>query len=320
MKIMRVLKNENFKYKYSSVIFAYVFLLIFMGFIGIFNSSFFSGRNMSNLIYTAFPLMMVAFGQTLCLLTGGLDISLGMILSLSNCVCIVLMKPEEPFGWVAAVIAALIVGAACGILNGVLISRFGLTPMITTLATSTIYGGIALFLLPMPGGEVHVGFAKFLRGKAGPIPLVLFLLLIVLAAVRMISNATPLGKKIRAAGGNDTAAYATGINVIRAKTSAYMIAGILSAIGGIFMAAYMYSGDPTIGASYSLRAIASSIIGGTAFSGALGDVLGTFAGVIILTLINNMLNLLGVSSYFQFLLQGIIIIAALTLGSLRKVD
>lgn len=99
-----------------------------------------------------------------------------------------------------------------------------------------------------------------------------------------------------------------------------MLAGLLSAVGGVFLAAYMYSGDPTIGSSYSLRAIASSIIGGAVFSGAVGDVLGTLAGVVILTLINNMLNLLGISSYFQFLLQGIIIIAALALGSLKNVN
>lgn len=319
-KILKIMKDEKFKYKYSGVIMAYLFLVLFMIFIGIFDASFFTGRNLSNVIYTAFPLVMVSFGQTICLLTHGIDISLGMILSLCNCVCIVLMKPDEPMGWLTGVVAALVTGMICGLINGILIGWFRLAALIVTLSMATVYGGIALYLLPMPGGTVHKGFAKFLRGKLGGIPVVFFLLLIVLVIVRVLLNDTPLGRKIRAVGGNYAAAYATGIDTVKTKIIAHVLAGLLSAVGGIFLAAYMYSGDPTIGSSYSLRAIASSIIGGAVFSGAVGDVLGTLAGVIILTLINNMLNLLGISSYFQFLLQGIIIIAALALGSLKNMS
>ena len=319
-KVLKLMKEEKFKYKYSGVIMAYLFLVLFMVFIGMFDDSFFTGRNLSNVIYTAFPLVMVSFGQTICLLTHGIDISLGMILSLSNCVCIVLMKPDEPLGWVTGVAAALVTGMVCGLINGILIGRFRLAALIVTLSMSTVYGGIALYLLPMPGGSIHKGFAKFLRGKLCGIPVVFFLLLIVLVIVRAVLNQTPLGRKIRAVGGNYAAAYATGIDAVRTKIIAHMLAGLLSAVGGVFLAAYMYSGDPTIGSSYSLRAISSSIIGGAVFSGAVGDVLGTLAGVVILTLINNMLNLLGISSYFQFLLQGIIIIAALALGSLKNVN
>ena len=319
-RVKHMLKSDNFKYKYSSVILAYVFLAVFMLLIGFLDRNFFSGRNAANLIYTAFPLMMVAFGQTTVLLTKGIDVSLGMILSLSNCVCMVLMRPDKPFGFIVAVTAALAAGALCGLLNGILIAYFRLAALIVTLAMSIVYGGLALFIMPMPGGEIHREFAKFLRGKVEGVPIVFFLFLIILVVMRIITNNTPLGKKIRAVGGNNSAAYATGIQVVKVKALAHMIAGLLSAVGGIFLAAYMYSGDPTIGSSYSLRAVASSIIGGAVFSGALGDVLGTVAGVIILTLINNMLNLLGISSYFQFLLQGVILIAALALGSLRKVN
>lgn len=319
-KFMKMMRKDKFKFRYSGVIMAYLFLVLFMVFIGMFDRSFFTGRNLSNVIYTAFPLVMVSFGQTICLLTHGIDISLGMILSLCNCVCIVLMKPDEPMGWVTGVAAALVTGMVCGLINGILIGKFRLAALIVTLSMATVYGGIALYLLPMPGGNVHRGFAKFLRGKISGIPVVFFLLLIVMAVVRAVLNDTPLGRKIRAVGGNYQAAYATGIDAVKTKIVAHMMAGLLSAVGGVFLAAYMYSGDPTIGSSYSLRAIASSIIGGAVFSGAVGDVLGTLAGVVILTLINNMLNLLGISSYFQFLLQGIIIIAALALGSLKNVN
>lgn len=311
-------KDENFRYKYMNIILVYVFLIIFILTIGILNRHFFTARNVSNLTFTGFPLIMVAFGQTLVIMTKGVDVSLGAIVSLTNCICVVLMRPNDRYGWVLGVVVAIMVGAACGLVNGILIAHFRLAAMIVTIAMFTVYTGLALAVLPMPGGTVHSAFANAMRMKFGDIAGITFFIILVLIIMRIITNRTPFGKRLRAVGGNETASYATGIKTERTKIMAYVIAGILSSFGGIFLSGYMYSGDPTIGNNYALRAVASSIIGGAAFSGAVGDMLGTVAGVIILTLITNMLNLFGISSYYQFLVQGIIIIAALALGSLRK--
>lgn len=304
--------------RYMHVVLIYLFLIVFMAVISFLDDNFLSTRNLKNLLLTSFPLMMVAFGQTLIILTGGIDLALGKIVALTNVVCVTLMRPENPMGFAAAIVVSLAVGAACGGLNGLLVTKGKLAPIIVSLATSSVFGGIALFVLPIPGGKIHMGFAKFLNGDLAGIPTALLMMASVIAGLRILTNNTPFGKAIRAIGGNENAAYWTGVKVDRMKMLTYLLAGTLCAVGGIFLTSQMYSGDPTIGGSFGTNSIAASVVGGTMMSGAVGDILGTVAGVFIITIINNMLNLLGVSSFYQFVFQGVILIAALGLGSLKQ--
>ncbi|EEQ60084.1 putative ribose transport system permease protein RbsC [Clostridiales bacterium 1_7_47FAA] len=309
--------NKNFWQKHGHTVIIYIFLLALMVFVSVFSEDFFTLGNFKNLLRSSFPLLMAALGQTLIILTGGIDLSLGGIVALCNVVCVLSMDPDTVFGFVPALSAAVVVGLLCGALNGILITKGRLAPIIVTIATTAVFDGLALLLMPNPGGSVHRGFAKFLtRGLSGAIPFILFLF--ILCLVRSLANSTPFGKALRAIGGSENAAYSTGIRVGKIKFKAYCLAGVLCAAAGIFLSAQMNSADATIGKNYAMNAITAAVVGGTAMTGAVGDPLGTIAGVFIISIINNMLNLFGVSSFYQFICQGLILIAALSFGAVHK--
>ncbi len=313
-----VKKRKNyFVQRNLRTIIIYVFLFVMMLVVSIFNDKFFTLGNFKNLLRTVFPLIMVSFGQTLIILTGGIDLSLGGIVALTNVVCVVLMKPDSPTGFILPVIVTLVIGLLAGVLNGLVITRGRLAPIIVTLATDAIFSGAALYMMPNPGGSVHRAFGKFLtRGIGGASPLILFLTIFIV--VRCLTNRTSFGRTLRAIGGNEGAVYSTGIKVDRVKFLTYAIAGVLCAVAGIFLSAQMNSADAAIGKNYAMNSITTTVVGGTAMSGAIGDPLGTVAGAFIIAIINNMLNLFGVSSFYQFVFQGLILVAALSLNALNK--
>lgn len=314
---MREKLNSNFWKRNGHTVLIYVFLFLLMLFVSVFNKDFFTWGNFKNLLRSSFPLFMVGLGQTLIILTGGIDLSLGGIVALSNVVCVMIMNPENKISIILAIGATILVGLMCGAMNGGIITKGRLAPIIVTIATTTVFDGLALLLLPKPGGTVNKAFAKFLtRGWSGAVPLIL--LIIILLVIRNLTNNMPYGKALRAIGGNENAAYSTGIRVERVKFIAYCIAGILCALAGIFLSAQMNSADATIGKNYAMNAITATVVGGTAMTGAVGDPLGTIAGVFIISIINNMLNLFGVSSFYQFICQGLILIAALSLSAINK--
>ena len=295
--------NKNFWNKHGHVVIIYVFLVALMLLVSVFSRDFFTIGNFKNLLRTSFPLLMVALGQTLIILTGGIDLSLGGIVALANVVCVMTMNTESPVGFILPLIAAVVLGLVCGALNGVLVTRGNLAPIIVTIATTAIFDGCAL--------------PKFLtRGLKGAVPLILFLVILIL--VRTLTNQTPYGKALRAIGGSENAAYSTGVKVKKVKFIAYCLAGLLCAAAGIFLSAQMNSADATIGKNYAMNAITATVVGGTAMTGAVGDPLGTIAGVFIISIINNMLNLFGVSSFYQFVCQGLILILALSLSAMHK--
>ena len=309
--------NKNFWNKHGHVVIIYVFLVALMLLVSVFSRDFFTIGNFKNLLRTSFPLLMVALGQTLIILTGGIDLSLGGIVALTNVVCVMTMNTESPVGFILPLIAAVVLGLVCGALNGVLVTRGNLAPIIVTIATTAIFDGCALLLMPKPGGSVHKAFSKFLtRGLKGAVPLILFLVILIL--VRTLTNQTPYGKALRAIGGSENAAYSTGVKVKKVKFIAYCLAGLLCAAAGIFLSAQMNSADATIGKNYAMNAITATVVGGTAMTGEVGDPLGTIAGVFIISIINNMLNLFGVSSFYQFVCQGLILILALSLSAMHK--
>lgn len=314
---MKQPRNRHFWNRNGRTVTIYVFLGALMIFVSVFNQDFFTLGNFKNLLRSSFPLLMAALGQTLVILTGGIDLSLGGIVALCNVVCVLFMNPDSALGFVPALAAAAVVGVACGAFNGALVTRGRLAPIIVTIATTAIFDGLALLLMPKPGGSVHRPFAKFLtRGLSGAFPFLLFVGILVL--VRRLAGSTPYGKALRAIGGSDHAAYSTGIRVDRVKFWAYCLAGGLCAVAGIFLSAQMNSADATIGKNYAMNAITATVVGGTAMTGAVGDPLGTIAGVFIISIINNMLNLFGVSSFYQFVCQGLILIGALSLSALGQ--
>lgn len=317
-KLVATFKDESFWIRNFHTILIYSFLVVLCVIAGIMDDNFLTGRNFRALIITALPLMFVAFGQSCAIMTHGLDTSLGTIVSLTNVLSVALMKPEEPFGWVVAVLAGLAVGVLCGAFNGLLIAKGGLAPIIATISTTSIFQGLALYISPIPGGKVHTGFARFLGQSFGNIPMAFIAIVLALVILRYVMNHTSLGKAIRAVGGNESAAYATGISPVKTKIIAYSMAGLFAGVAGVYLSAQLYSGDPLIGSAYSLNSITATVAGGTLMCGAVGDTLGIFAGVMIVTIINNILNLMTISTFYQYVIQGVILILALSLSSIRK--
>lgn len=185
--------DKHFWRKNSQLVIIYAFLILLMVFVSFFSDSFFTERNLLNQVLSAFPLLMVALGQTLVILTGGIDLRLVQSFRLRRA-----MRNADEHGvgagWVPAVLAALAAGLVCGAFNGLMITKGRLAPIIVTLATTAIYEGGALFIMDKPGGSVHSAFRRFMtRGLEGYFPLLLFLLL--LFAVRVITNRSAYGKR-----------------------------------------------------------------------------------------------------------------------------
>ena len=188
--------------------------------------------------------------------------------------------------------------------------------IIATLATSTIISGIALLIMPTPGGYIHSEFAKFMNRCCSKLmPLICILAMSIL--IWLLLNRTSFGRQLFAVGGNEQAAKSVGIRTERVKLLAFVLAGAMSALAGIFISTYITSGDPVVGSQYSQRTITAAVVGGASLAGGKGSVVGCLAGVLIIGIINNMLNLLGVSSYYQYISQGIVLIIALALGAIK---
>ena len=264
-------------------------------------------------------LAIVAMAQTLPVLTAGIDLSVGMVFVLANCLAshLVVGSGLQAFGGAVVVLA---VGALCGWINGAIVVYGRLQPIITTLATGTIYYGISLGLRPVPGGGVHEGFAEFVTGALpGGIPTMLLVLALVVLLVWVPYRRSTLGRAALAIGSAEGAAYMSGVPIARAKIMAYTLSGLLAAIGGLLLTCITYSGEAsaTIGGVYTLNSIAAVVIGGTSLMGGAGSAIGSVFGALVLRTIGDLLFVFDLEPLWQPLFQGVILLSAVSLGSLH---
>ncbi len=267
----------------------------------------------ARLSQTWFPLAAAGMAQTIVILTGGVDLAAGAVVSV-GCVLTVTLVGETPWAMTGGVAGVLAIGAAIGAVNGLLVTFLRLPPIIVTLATSFIWSGVALLILPIPGGSVPEGFSDALAGDL-PTPILLLAGLVVLWKLWTL---TPLGLASAVFGGNPAGAYRSGVDVDRARIAAYAISGALNVLAGLFLAAQAGAGDPTIGTPYTLNSITAAVLGGVAFSGGLGAMRGALAGAMLLTAMVSVMFLLGVSAFYQYVAQGLVILAALAAPLLRR--
>jgi ribose transport system permease protein len=264
-------------------------------------------------------LAIVAMAQTIPVLTAGIDLSVGMVFVLANCVAshLVVGTPlQAAFG----VVAVLAIGALCGWINGAIIVYGRLQPIITTLATGTVYYGVALGLRPVPGGDVHAGLADALTGALpGGVPAMLVVLVAVVLLVWVPYRRSAIGRAALAIGSSEAAAYMSGVDIGRTKIVAYTLAGLLAAIGGLLLTFVTYSGEAssTIGGVYTLNSIAAVVIGGTSLAGGAGSAIGSIFGALVLRTIGDLLFVFDFEPLWQPLFQGIILLTAVSLGALR---
>jgi ribose transport system permease protein len=264
---------------------------------------------------TALPLMLVATGETVVILTGGIDLSVAGVVSLAA-VVFATGGTSSSAGAVAWVAITLAIGVVAGGTNGLLIGLLRLPPFVVTLATWSIYGGLALLVLPTPGGNVPVGFTSVLYGDTGVIPNVAFALVLVVGLWLWAKRTRPL-RQIYAIGSDEAAALSAGVQPARSLIIAYAVCGLLAAVAGIAYAAETASGDPLGGNPFLLPSVAAVVIGGTPLAGGRGGVVGTIAGAYILTYLANVVFAFGLPSFWTPLIQGLLLVITVALGSAR---
>ncbi|WP_430508262.1 ribose ABC transporter permease RbsC [Rossellomorea marisflavi] len=286
-------------------------LLVLIVTVSIINPSFLEPLNLLNLLRQVAINALIAYGMTFVILTGGIDLSVGSILALSSALMAGMMVSGlDP---ILAVLIGCILGAIMGAVNGLLITKGKMAPFIATLATMTMFRGLTLVYTdgnPITGLGDNYAFQLFGRGYFLGIPVPAITMLLAFAILWVILHKTPFGRKTYAIGGNEKAALISGIKVSRMKIMIYSLAGLLAALAGAILTSRLNSAQPTAGTSYELDAIAAVVLGGTSLSGGRGLIVGTLIGALIIGTLNNGLNLLGVSSFFQMVVKGIVIIIA----------
>ena len=264
-------------------------------------------------------LALVAMGQTLPVLAGGLDLSIGAIMALSNALASELLT-GSPFDIFIGIVAVLAAGAVCGLVNGVIVVYGRIQPIIATLASGAVYTGIALLIRPIPGGDIDEGLSESMTYAAwDTIPTPVFIFVGLVAVVWLPFKNSVVGRGVYAVGSSEVAAFMSGVPIALAKLSAYTLAGLFAAMGGLFLGFQTLSGDATVGVTYTLNSIAAVVIGGTSLYGGTGGIVGSIFGAYVLRIINSVLLFSGVPSLAQPLFQGAVLIFALLVSAMRVV-
>lgn len=286
-------------------------LFILIVIVSILNPSFLEPLNILNLLRQVSINALIAFGMTFVILTGGIDLSVGSTLALSSAfVANMLVAGYDP---ILSILAGCLLGGVMGMINGLLVTQGKMAPFIATLATMTIFRGLTLVYTdgnPITGLGDSMTFQLFGRGYQFGIPVPAITMIIAFAVLWVVLHKTAFGRKTYAIGGNEKAAIVSGIKVSRVKIMIYSLAGMLSALAGAILTSRLNSAQPTAGTSYELDAIAAVVLGGTSLSGGRGRIVGTLIGALIIGTLNNGLNLLGVSSFYQMVVKGIVILIA----------
>lgn len=284
----------------------------------IFGNNFLTTNNMVNLLRTCATNCYLAIGVQMAIILAGIDLTGGALAALTGVVCVFSF---ENLGMpiVVAVLLAIAIGALVGAINGTVVAYTGIHPFVVTLAMQSICRGSAYLLANgSPITTTNRSFTAMGTGYLGPIPLPVVYMAIFLILDFLLLNKTKTGRHIYAVGGNETAARFSGINVKKIKIFVWTVSGALAGFCGVVLAARLSSGQPSTGEGYETDAIAAAVLGGTSFFGGTGSVGGLLIGVLIIGVISNGLNLMHVNSYWQFVLKGIIIIAAVYFDMVKQ--
>jgi ribose transport system permease protein len=289
----------------------FIGLFIIVVIISILNPGFLSFSNLLNVLRQVSINALIAFGMTFVILTGGIDLSVGAILALSGAgTASLLAAGVDP---VLAIALGLIIGTGLGAINGLIISKGKVAPFIATLATMTIFRGATLMFTdgkPITGLGDSTFFKMIGGGYFFGIPMPAITMLVSFVILFMVLKKTTFGRRVYAVGGNEEASILSGIKVDRIKIYVYSLTGFLAAVAGVILTSRLNSAQPTAGSMYELDAIAAVVLGGTSLTGGKGWIVGTLIGALIIGVLNNGLNLLGVSSFFQQVVKGSVILLA----------
>ncbi|MFU0789166.1 ABC transporter permease subunit [Cerasibacillus sp. JNUCC 74] len=294
-------------------------LILITAVLGVMSENFFTLNNLFNLLRQVSVNALIAFGMTFVILTAGIDLSVGSILALGSALTAgMLVNGIDPL---LAVLIGLFIGLVLGAVNGLIITKGKVAPFIATLATMTIFRGATLVYTdgkPITGLSDSFMFEMIGRGYVFGIPFPAILMIIVFAILFFVLRNTVFGRQVYAIGGNEEASILSGIKAERVKIWVYSLTGMLSVLAGIIITSRLDSAQPTAGTMYELDAIAAVVIGGTSLSGGKGRIVGTLIGALIIGVIDNGLNLLNVSSFYQQIVKGGVILLAVLLDRNSK--
>lgn len=316
MKMGNRLKSLSFR--------RYPFLLSLLIMIGllivnaVLQASFFQPAVISSMFRSMLPLMLVAVGQSFVILGADIDLSIGSIIAMTNVsvVQMIMLFGLTPGGVLLAMFLGLLIATAAGFMNGVLISYFRLTPIITTFATATIFGGIALWIMPSPSGEIPRFYYEIYSGSFVGVPVVFWIIGILFLLHGLYIGRTRFYRHLFATGGDKESAFQSGVPVQRIRVLSYTLGGLFAGLATLCLIGETASGDPLIGPSFTLNSISAVVLGGTALAGGIGGIIGPVFGAVIMETVNNVIFFARVPVVVQTLLQGIIVIVALAIGGL----
>ena len=294
--------------KYKSLIGLVLLCIV----ITIVTPNFLSVSNITNVFTQVSVNAIIAIGMTFVILTGGIDLSVGSTLAISSAVGASIVKLTGNV--FLAIIVAAVIGIAVGLINGLLVSKGKLQAFIVTLATMTIFRGATLvFTDGTPISKLPEAFVKIGNGKLGfmPIPVIITIIIAIIAVYAL--SQTRFGRYLYALGGNEDASRLSGINTDKIKTLVYVVSGFASAIAGVIITSRIGSASPNAGTGFELDAIAAVVIGGTSLAGGEGTITGTLIGALIIGVLNNGLNLMNVSPFYQSIVKGLVILIAVLL-------
>lgn len=304
-QLNKVTQSHTFR-TYGGTLLALLALVLLFSFA---SEYFFTGRNIQNVLVQMAIIAILAFGMTYVLMLGQIDLSVGSIIAVSGVTLgLGLSAGYNPF---IALMLAILVGVLCGTLNGSVSAFLRIPTFIVTVATMGIFRGIGYAVTgAQPIAVSDPVIEWFGNGSIAGIPVPILIMLVMLIVMHVVLTRTKFGRQIVLAGGNVDAARFAGIKVERLQLYVFMIMGAAAAVSALIMISRLYSAQPNAAQGYELDAIAAAVLGGTSLTGGRGTVMGTFIGALIIAVVNNGMNLLGIEYYFQNIVKGLIIIAA----------
>jgi ribose transport system permease protein len=302
-------------------IYAILGVLILIGMIAL--PAFRSPRNLFNVLRQAVALGLVSMGQTLAVLVGGIDLSVGSTISLIGVYTTGLMAQYASPGAVVLIVVAMIaIALIIGLANAFVITRLHVAPFIATMGVGAIIQGFVLLYAKRPGGAIAPGWDFFAEGMIGPVPFPVVFLLLLVALAFFFLRKTVAGRHVAATGGSEVIARLSGIQTRRVTAYAFMISAFTAALTGLYLTSRMGAGDPLMGGlnydRYDLDSVTAVLLGGTRLGGGKGGVVGTLAGVLLVSLLNNLFNLAGINPYIQWIIKGVIVVSAVAIYAIRK--
>lgn len=274
---------------------------------------FLAGQNLANVIGQITALLIVTLGQLVVALVAGIDLSAGSVISLAS--CLVATRPDTLSG----VALALLLGLAVGLVNGAGVALARIHPLIMTLSTMTFLQGLSFVILPIPGGQIAAPLRDLAGGTWWGVPQPLLWCAVFVGLVGFLLNRTRLGLHLFAVGANAQSAQLNGVGTTAVVIAAYVICSLLAVLSGIYLAARVAAGDPTMGASFSLESVTAVALGGVQLTGGVGGVVGALTGALSLGLITNGINLFGVSPFLRGAVTGGLLLLAVCLQRRRSV-